>query len=195
MNITSLFERYFIDSATNLPATGMAVWLVPQSIESPSYPGDYLVCTPHATRDGVYYREQVPDGEYKVYIDVAGGTTPVLYDENIWLGENRVSYFVETYIKRHVEIEGTEDSPEEFTTNSGKLAEDEDENVFPTVDSDTHNYWVELLPYNEATIRKNQESLVDGNVHFHATHSEAGADAGDGKYYADFKLCLQRKRT
>jgi len=88
---TSKFLRYFQDNATGNPATGMTVWLVPQSVSSPSYPSDYLLCTEDGTRDGQYYRENVPDGEYKIYIDVAGGTTPSLYLENIWVGESRLT--------------------------------------------------------------------------------------------------------
>ncbi len=88
---TSKFSRYFKNNTTGDPAAGLSVWLVLQSIASPSYPGDYLECAEHSTRDGLYQRSQVGDGEYKIYIDVTGGTTPELYEENCWVGESRLT--------------------------------------------------------------------------------------------------------
>ncbi len=94
---TSKFTRFFRNNATGGAATGMSVWLVPQSVASPVYPDDYLVCTEHATRNGLYYRDAVPDGEYKIYIDTSGGENPTLYDEHIWLGEDRITKIADNF--------------------------------------------------------------------------------------------------
>jgi len=90
MAATSKFIKYF-QTTGGTALTGAAIWLVPQSIGSPVYPTDYLSLTAHSTRTGVYYRNAVTDGEYKIYIDTAGGTSPVLYESNLWVGEERLS--------------------------------------------------------------------------------------------------------
>ena len=84
---TSKFIKYF-QTVAGAPVTGANIWLVPQAN---TYPTDALQLTEHGTRDGVYYRENVEDGEYKLYIDAAGGSSPSLYEEKIWVGENRLT--------------------------------------------------------------------------------------------------------
>lgn len=84
---TSKFLRTF-RTVQGTPITAAAIWLVPQAN---SYPTGALALTPHATRDGQYYRDNVPDGEYKIYIDPAGGSSPTLYEEEIWIGEARIT--------------------------------------------------------------------------------------------------------
>lgn len=84
---TSKFLRTFRTTA-GAPITTAAIWLVPQAN---TYPTGALALTPHATRDGQYYRDNVPDGEYKIYIDPAGGSSPTLYEERLWVGDQRVS--------------------------------------------------------------------------------------------------------
>ena len=85
---TSKFARYFLNAGTKEPVTLATIWLVPQAN---TYPTGALALTKHATRTGVYYRDAVPDGEYKVYVDPAGGSSPTLYDEHLWLGEQKIS--------------------------------------------------------------------------------------------------------
>lgn len=84
---TSKFLRTF-RTVQGVPITTAAIWLVPQAN---TYPTGALALTPHATRDGQYYRDNVPDGEYKIYIDPAGGSSPTLYEEEIWIGEARIT--------------------------------------------------------------------------------------------------------
>lgn len=84
---TSKFIRYF-QSAAGVPITLAKIWIVPQANE---YPTNALELTKHATRTGQYYRDAISDGEYKIYIDAAGGTSPTLYEQNIWIGEKRIS--------------------------------------------------------------------------------------------------------
>lgn len=83
---TSKFYRYF--QSGGVPLTTATIWLVPQAN---TYPTGALSLTAHGTRDGIYYRNNVPDGEYKVYIDPAGGSSPSLYEEHLWIGDQRVS--------------------------------------------------------------------------------------------------------
>ena len=68
---TTKFARYFLSAIDQTPITAAAIWLVPQAN---TYPTGALALTKHGTRTGVYYRDAVPDGEYKVYVDPAGGS-------------------------------------------------------------------------------------------------------------------------
>lgn len=89
---TSKFYRYF--QAAGSPLITANIWLVPQAN---SYPAGALALTPHGTRNGIYYRDNVPDGEYKVYIDPAGGSSPTLYEEKLWIGEQRITGLAEHF--------------------------------------------------------------------------------------------------
>lgn len=88
---TSRFQRNFTTTA-GAPLTGFTnyIWLVPQAN---TYPTGALALTEDGTRPGVYYRLNVPDGEYKIYIDTdkGGANTPILFLENYWVGEKRLS--------------------------------------------------------------------------------------------------------
>lgn len=84
---TSKFLRTFRTIA-GAPITTATIWLVPQAN---TYPTGALALTAHGTRDGQYYRDNVPDGEYKIYIDPAGGSSPTLYEERLWIGDQRVT--------------------------------------------------------------------------------------------------------
>ncbi len=88
---TSEFRRNF-STTSGSPLTGYTnyIFLVPQAN---NYPTGALALTEDGTRDGVYYRANVPDGEYKIYIDVdkEGANTPTLYIEHYWIGEKRLS--------------------------------------------------------------------------------------------------------
>lgn len=84
---TSKFLRTF-RTVAGVPITTATIWLVPQAN---TYPTGALALTAHSTRDGQYYRDNVPDGEYKIYIDPAGGSSPTLYEEEIWIGEARIT--------------------------------------------------------------------------------------------------------
>jgi hypothetical protein len=199
MIVTSRFSRYFIDSATNLPAVGMTVWLVLQANDSPSYPGDYLLCTAHATRDGVYYREAVPDDEYKVYIDVAGGTTPSLlpYDEHIWIGEKRISYQQERWTFPHIEITGTKDEPQEFTTGTTPLDVDDRGDTFPVdLNDTTHKMTLELHKNQEADVFRTSSIIIgSGTMHFHLAHADVGDEYSGGGFYADIVITRHKVPT
>lgn len=95
---SSKFIKYFIADSAGNAALGMSVWIVPQEITNPTFPTDYLPLTAHASRAGMYYRNNVPHGEYKIYIDPAGGSVPALYDENIFHGEKEISDIVKAMV-------------------------------------------------------------------------------------------------
>lgn len=88
---TSEFRRNFSTTSGN-PLAGYTgyIYLVPQAN---TYPTGALSLTEDGTRPGVYYRLNVPDGEYKIYIDVdkGGAGAPSLYVEHYWIGEKRLS--------------------------------------------------------------------------------------------------------
>ena len=101
---TSKFIKYF-QTGTGGALSGATIWLVPTG-ES-YYAGNSLPLSAHGTKAGVYYRENVPNSTYDLWIDTAGGTTPVLdtvgicpeggdgksadntlISNNVWTGDN-----------------------------------------------------------------------------------------------------------
>lgn len=100
---TSQFQRLFTKS-DGTPLTGFTgyIYLVPQTND---YPTGALSLTEDATRMGVYSRDNVSDGEYKVYVDLdkGGANSPTLLLEHQWIGEARIS----TIADRFELIDGT----------------------------------------------------------------------------------------
>lgn len=81
---------------TKLTGFGGCVYLVP----SGDAVNNSMPMLEDTTRPGQYYRENVPDGEYKIYIDTDKSGTPVegdLYKRTdgtaykLWIGENKIS--------------------------------------------------------------------------------------------------------
>ena len=98
------------------------------------------------------------------------------------------------YIKNRVKIEGTQASPETFTTNSGKLATDETGAVYPTFNSSTHVFHVSIngAPYQDGKINLiATPSVSAGNITFQAAVSDGGNPSSDGFFYADVAIFLQ----
>ncbi|MEW6507174.1 MAG: hypothetical protein AB1432_05455 [Bacteroidota bacterium] len=87
---TSKFSRWFHNNGVSL--SGANIWLVPQAN---TYPTNALQLTPHPTKLGVYEYDNLADGEYKIYIDLTGGTNPILNQEEYWIGEQRLTGFME----------------------------------------------------------------------------------------------------
>lgn len=94
---TSEFRRYFTKT-NGSPLSGYTnyIYLVPQTND---YPVGALTLNEDGTRPGIYYRANVPDGEYKIYIDVDrdGPGTPTLYLQHYWVGENRLSIIADNF--------------------------------------------------------------------------------------------------
>ncbi|NWG72758.1 MAG: hypothetical protein HXY23_14295 [Parvularculaceae bacterium] len=99
------------------------------------------------------------------------------------------------YFKKRVQITGTPTSPQTLTFGSGSLLVTETGGNFPTINSATHVYRVDVDagPYQEARVyMASTPSLnVSGYVTFTIAHSEAGGAASDGAYYADISLTVQ----
>jgi len=79
---TSRFSRVFEDASGN-KTTGATIYIVHQVT------GDSLLLTEHATKAGLYQRDNVKYGEYKVYVNSAK------IDENIFFGAKRQYSFIE----------------------------------------------------------------------------------------------------
>ena len=86
---TSRFLRFF-QTAQLAPIIGANIWVKAQEDED-AYPTGYLLLQAHPSRPGTYYRDGLPVGEYKIYMDTQGGTNPSLYEEHIWVGENELT--------------------------------------------------------------------------------------------------------
>jgi hypothetical protein len=98
------------------------------------------------------------------------------------------------YLKRHVKIEGTPDSPETFTTNVGKLATMQTSAPYPTFTDTTHVYTVIFEHYQGGVpYLVTQPSITGGNITFTAAVDYAGNPSGDGFFYSDITLILQEK--
>ncbi len=85
---TSTYVKYFM-KADGTALTGYTgyIYFVPQAN---TYPTGALSMTEDGTRLGQYYRNNVPVGEYKIYIDAdkSGAGAPALYLEHQWIGED-----------------------------------------------------------------------------------------------------------
>lgn len=99
------------------------------------------------------------------------------------------------YLKNQVRFEGTEDSPETFTTGSGKLATMETGAAYPTFDDANWVFHVSVngAKYQEANISivKDSVQVVAGNLQFQAYFGYQGNPATDGNYYGDVAIILQ----
>lgn len=89
---SSKFTRMFFANGT--PLLGAAIWLVPQANV---YPDNALALTEDTEKAGQYYRDNVPDGEYKIYIDAEGGTSPSLWDSEIYIAEKRLTLIADHF--------------------------------------------------------------------------------------------------
>lgn len=121
------------------------------------------------------------------------------YDEHVYRRWEDTGAIAETlmYFKRDVKIEGTEASPETFTTNSGKLALMQNGLPFPSFSDSTHDFLVALNAEKncQATfaVVKGSVSVVTGNLTFQAFASDYGSPAGDGFFWVAIAIFLQEK--
>jgi len=90
---TSKFSRWFHVNGQSL--VGANIWLVPQA---DTYPTNAIQLVPHASKGGVYEYDNLEDGEYKIYIDAAGGTSPTLNQEEFWVGEQRLTDLIKAIL-------------------------------------------------------------------------------------------------
>ncbi|MEM3091544.1 MAG: hypothetical protein QXD05_00200 [Candidatus Pacearchaeota archaeon] len=76
---TSKFERRFTNNTGN-PLLGAIIELVPQD---KNYPEGKITLIEHPTRKGWYYKDGVPLGEYKIYINGSLYTQNIFHPESI----------------------------------------------------------------------------------------------------------------
>lgn len=104
------------------------------------------------------------------------------------------------YIINHIEVTGTQTSPELFTTNSGKLAFNYDTTPYPdfgtyiTEGSHIVTIIANGTPYQDAKINLYGEPSANGAaMDFYLAVSDAGNPSSDGKYYVDICILAQEK--
>jgi len=89
---TSEYRTSFYNKTTNAKLSGYSgyIYLVPQAN---TYPSGAITLLAVSGYDDYYYASAVPDGEYKIYIDLdkGGAGVPVLYREKVYIGENRLT--------------------------------------------------------------------------------------------------------
>lgn len=96
------------------------------------------------------------------------------------------------YLKRHVKIEGTPDTPETFTTNVDKLATMQTGAPYPTFTDTGYVYVVEFQDYQGGKpYLVTQPSVSGGNITFTAAVDYQGNPSGDGYFYSDVIITLQ----
>lgn len=78
---TSIFMKV-IRTAWGDVSSGKIVEIIPQAN---TYPNGALLLSESSSKPGLYYRDDVADGEYKLYIDSS------MYEDHIWHGEDRLS--------------------------------------------------------------------------------------------------------
>jgi len=105
---------------------------------------------------------------------------------NVQLGNTKVG----------VKIEGTQDSPETFTTNVGKLQYQYGSVVFPPMD--TSNYIISILSnavkYQDANINQvGGITQVGNNISFQLAMNNGAMASSDGSIYADITILRQPK--
>jgi hypothetical protein len=100
------------------------------------------------------------------------------------------------YTQLKVEVTGTQSSPETFTTNSGKLATQENGSAYPVISLST--YVVSVVsngsPYQDAKINQvGSLTQVGSNISFQLAISDTGNPSSDGKFYTDILIFLQAR--
>ena len=140
-----------------------------------------------------YWQAEVPAGFYKRQIYGSGGyandlgLTPAQDGghEGIWIGPS-----IRMYIKRHVRITGTVDSPQTLTTGSSPLATPDDEKMaaYPSDWTATSEFILVIQPEQErivALVEGNSfPSVSGGNILFKVADTGIGNAHEDGNVYA-----------
>jgi hypothetical protein len=96
------------------------------------------------------------------------------------------------YIKSHVKVIGTEDSPELFTTNAGKLAYNYGSTAFPDMLLEDYVIAIDGASYQSAQVHQVGIATQDGgDISFYLAYSNIGNASSDGYYYCDIVFLLQ----
>ena len=144
-----------------------------------------------------WWQTEVPAGFYKIqtygaggYVDDEGLTAALSGGhEGIWVGPS-----IRMYIKRHVQITGTVDSPQTITTGSSPLATPDDEKMgaYPSDWTATTEFVIEIEPEQERIVTKvegnSYPSVSGGNIIFKVADTGIGNAHEDGNVYATIKI-------
>lgn len=96
-------------------------------------------------------------------------------------------------VKLRVEVIGTNDSPETFTSNVGKLQYNFGTTPFRAIDLSTYNVSVIPVSLQEATIfRISDIAQIGTDITFDLAISASGNPSPDGKFYCDIIINLQK---
>jgi hypothetical protein len=98
------------------------------------------------------------------------------------------------YIAKKVKIEGTQATPELFTTNSGKLQYNYGTTPFPNISVTGYNVTImcNAAPYQDAKVNQVGDITQSGlNIAFYLAVSDTGNPSSDGFFYADLTIGLQ----
>lgn len=96
------------------------------------------------------------------------------------------------YIKTHVQITNTPDSPQTLTTNAGALATDDTGNAYPAINLATYAASVIIQPEQECDCMRVSSITQSGtDITFQVAHSYAGNAYADGNFYAQITILLE----
>jgi len=98
------------------------------------------------------------------------------------------------YIAKKIKIVGTQNSPEVFTTNVGKLLYNFGTTAFPSISLLSYNVAIfcNSTPYQDAKVNQVGDVTQSGsNISFQLAVSDTGNASGDTFFYADITIALQ----
>jgi hypothetical protein len=141
------------------------------------------------------YENEWIDGfehDKKYVIELIESTVRTVFPER-WIDNNPTDSMI-GYTKIKVKIEGTQASPELFTTNLGKLAITTVGSLYPVIS--LLSYVVVIIangsPYQDRKINQVGDIVQSGgNISFFLALSDTGADSSDTYSYADITILLQ----
>ena len=99
------------------------------------------------------------------------------------------------YLKKKVQITGTQSSPELLETNVGKLLTMQNNQSWPAFDDSTHDFHIDVngAPYQDRKVNLASDVVeAAGNLQFSVALSEAGGPES-GPYYADIAIFAVEK--
>jgi hypothetical protein len=99
------------------------------------------------------------------------------------------------YSINHVKIEGTQSSPESFTTNTGKLQYRFGTTPFPAIILDDYTVTIVFGSYSDAKFNIIKDSLQQNgnNIDFQVAMNDGAIAESDGYVYADITILMDAK--
>lgn len=97
------------------------------------------------------------------------------------------------YIKNHVQITGTPDSPQTLTTNTSPLDTDDTGSPYPALNLTTHAISVQIDGEQGAFCWRGAVTQSGTDITFPVHHAYMGNAYSDGNYYATITIGTQEK--